>query len=49
MRGIGEQIHRLGGLQGIAGFSQDIHVAAQRFGAAGNIDDTLGRGVTALQ
>lgn len=49
MRGIGEQIHRLSGLQGVAGFSQDVHIATQCFGAAGNIDDTLGRGVTALQ
>ena len=45
MRGIGEQIHRLGGLQRVAGGLQDIHVATQRFGAAGNIDDTIGRGV----
>ena len=49
MCGIGEQIHRLSGLQGVAGGLQDVHIAAQRFRAAGNIDDTLGRGMTALQ
>ena len=49
MRGIGKEIDGLGGLQRVAGGLQDIHVAAQRFGAAGNIDDTLGRGMTALQ
>ena len=45
MRGIGKEIDGLGGLQRVAVGLQDIHVAAQRFGAAGNIDDTLGRGV----
>ena len=49
MRGIRKQIHRLGGLQGIAGFLKDVHIAAQRFGAAGNIDDALGRGLAAVQ